>query len=172
MLSLHCLFQATVSITNVLTKLILKTSKTLIYSIKKSDICSTERVCDHAHALTEYMFEAFYTQISFISVQKQKMPSLLKKKITLVAVRGPKQLVCNLFPIQCAAATENVTCCHHTFKIRCSFSEFSTSVDLVKGRGLHICSVCLLSGSQLEFKFYSSISWHLAALWLGHSCPL
>ena len=30
----------------------------------------------------------------------------------------------NLFSIQCAAATENVTCCHHSFKIGRSGPEF------------------------------------------------
>lgn len=31
-------------------------------------------------SLTEYVFEAFYTQISFISAKEEKMPSLFKKK--------------------------------------------------------------------------------------------
>lgn len=48
-----------------------------------------------------------------------KMPSLgkKKKKNHLGCCERPQTVGRQFISIQCAAATENVTCCHHTFKI-------------------------------------------------------
>lgn len=57
-------------------------------------------------------------------------------KTTPGAVRSPKQLGVQFISMPCAAATENVTCLLQTFKIWRSDTEFSQTVNFVKGTAI------------------------------------
>lgn len=80
---------------------------------------------------------SFYTQMRFVSEQYwtrkchpcKNHPGCCQK---------PQTVGVQFISIQCAAATENVTCCHHIFKIWRSDPEFSQTVNFVKGIGFKI----------------------------------
>lgn len=105
-----------------------QSTKTLIYGIKKVTLAPL-RGCAGLRSLTELFVWVWHSnKLLFRAVLNQEMHQKMPP------------LSANVFSTQCAAATENVTCCHHAFKIWPSGPEFSETGDFVKGFSLHICS--------------------------------
>lgn len=130
-----------------------QTSKSLIYDITKVALAPLE--CARLQSLWHNICLSFYTQISFVSEQYWTRKWTRKChpcKNHPGCCERPQTVGLQFISIQWAAATENVTCCHHTFKIWRSGPEFSETVDFVKGLGLKICSGYLLCMKAWLFK--------------------